>query len=117
VLKEHASKDLQGANPTLIVIGAAKPVSKEATRLITAGQKKEFWKLFAGRIKQGNSFKVRKATAPEIQYYWATIPFDIEEPFYIIDFGKQRVLAHFMVKNGEPKIFWMDMVGDLATIK
>ena len=71
VLKEHASKELRGANPTLIVIGAAKPVSKEATRLITAEQKREFCKLFAERIKQDNSFTVKKATAPEIQYYWA----------------------------------------------
>ena len=48
---------------------------------------------------------------------WATIPFDIEEPLYIADFGKQKVLVNFTVKNGEPKIFWMDIVGDLANLK
>lgn len=116
-LKARASKELQQVNPMVVIIGAAKPVTKEAKRVITPEQKKEFWKLFAGVIKQGNTFSVRKADAPDIQYYWATIPFDIDEPFYIIDFGKQRILVDFTVKNGEPKIFWMDMVGDLVTLK
>lgn len=60
---------------------------------------------------------MRPAAAPEIQYYWATIPFDIEEPLYVIDFGKQRVLVHFTARGGEPRLFWMDIAGDLTTLK
>ncbi len=116
-LKDQAGKELREAKLLLVVIGAAKPLTKEGRGIVTSEQKRAFWKLFAEKIKANNSFSVRKAEAPEIQYYWATIPFDIEEPFYIVDFGKVKVLVNFTVKNQEPKIFWMDVVGDLATLK
>lgn len=116
-LKDQAGKELREAKPMIVVIGAAKPLTKEGRGIITPKQKRAFWKLFVEKIKVSNSFTVKKAEAPEIQYYWATIPFDIEEPLYIVDFGKVKVLVNFTVKNSEPKIFWIDIVGDLATLK
>jgi hypothetical protein len=116
-LKDQAGKELREAKLMMVVIGSAKPLTKEGRGIVTMEQKRAFWKLFVEKVKANNSFMVRKAEAPEIQYYWATIPFDIEEPLYIVDFGKVKVLVNFTVKNGEPKLFWMDIVGDLATLK
>jgi hypothetical protein len=108
---------LKEANLLAVVIGVNPPLRKEGRGIRTPEEKRAFWKLFLERVKQNNPVVVRKAEVSEIQYYWATIPFDIEEPLYIADFAKQRVLVNFMVKNGEPKIFWMDIVGDLANLK
>ena len=60
---------------------------------------------------------MRKGKAEEISYYWATIPFDIEEPFFVIDTGSERFVAHFKVKDRVPRLFWIDVVGDLRTLK
>jgi hypothetical protein len=116
-IKSGAGKELKEANKLVLVMGANPPVQKEGRGIRTPEEKHAFWKLFIERVKQNNPVVVRKAEASEIQYYWATISFDIEEPLYIADFGKQKVLVNFIVKNGKPKIFWMDIVGDLAHLK
>lgn len=117
VIKDEAGKELRDATPMILIINASKPLRKEGRGLAKPEQKRAFWKLFIEKIKANNSFTVRKAETSEIAYFWATIPFDIEEPLQIIDFGKVKVLVNFTMKNGEPKIFWMDVVGDLKTLK
>jgi hypothetical protein len=116
-IKSGAGKELMDANKLSVAIGTTPPVIKEGRGIRTPAEKKAFWMLFNDRVKQNNPFVVRKANASEIQYYWATIPFDIEEPLYIADFGNQKVLVHFIAKNDEPVILMMDIVGDLANIK
>jgi hypothetical protein len=115
-LKGDAGKGLLDAHLTKIMIGTKPPLTMEGRGLRTAEEKLEFWKLFIEKVRKGNSLSVRKADRAEIEYYWATIPFDIAEPLFIADFGKQKVLFNFIVKEGEPKIFWMDIVGDLAAL-
>jgi hypothetical protein len=115
-LKGEAGKELLEAKPLVLMIGTKPPLMKEGRGIRTPEEKRAFWKLFIEKIKKGSTATVRKAEASEIQYFWATISFDIEEPLYIADFGKQRVLFNFTVKNGELKIFWMDIVGSLATL-
>lgn len=116
-IKESAGKELRDATPVVMIINASTPLQKEGRGLMKPEQKRAFWNLFVDKVKSGNSFIIRKAETPEIAYFWATIPFDIEEPLQIIDFGKTKVLVNFTVKNGEPKIFWLDIVGDLKTLK
>lgn len=116
-IEAYAGKELRDATPMILIINTSKPLRKEGRGLVKPEQKRAFWNLFIEKIKSGNSFTIRKAEAAEIAYFWATIPFDIEEPLQIIDFGKLSVLVNFTVKNGEPKIFWMDIVRDLKTLK
>ena len=115
-IKDNAGKELRDATLMVLIINAAKPLQKEGRGLAKPEQRRAFWNLFIEKVKSGNSFTVRKAETSDIAYFWATIPFDIEEPLQIIDFGKVKVLVNFMIKNGEPKIFWMDIVGDLKTL-
>src|SRR5215204_6022768 len=92
-------------------------VLAEGKRIITDDERKAFWKLLRitySKLKDGT---VRKGNAEEISYYWATIPFDIEEPFWVIDVGGERFVAHFQVKGGKPRLFWIDRVDDLRTLK
>lgn len=117
VMKEAGRDKFKGANPMILIINAAKPIRKEGRGISNEEQKRFFWKLLIDKVKLDSTFTIRKAKASEIQYYWATIPFDIEEPFLIVDFGRVNVLINFTVKNGEPRIFWMDIVGDLNTLK
>lgn len=115
-LKLYAGKELFEAHRMVAVIGTKPPLTKEGRGFRTQSEKLAFWKLFVEKVRQNTPVSIRKAKGNEIQYYWATIPFDIEEPLFVADLGKQQVLVNFTVKNGEPKIFWMDIIGDLAVL-
>lgn len=54
---------------------------------------------------------IRKANAEELQYYWAIIPYDIEEPLYVADFPSQgKFLFDFDDSKTDPRIFHVDRV-------
>jgi len=53
---------------------------------------------------------IRKANADELRYYWAIIPYDIEEPLYVADFGKNKFLFDFDDSKTDPRIFDVDRV-------
>jgi hypothetical protein len=93
------------------------PAKKEGRGFVKPDQKRSFWNAFMEKIKGSNSTSIRRATKPEIDYYWSIISFDIEEPLYVADIGNQRILFCFLVKNGEPNVFWMDIVGETAATK
>ena len=59
---------------------------------------------------------VRPAQAKEIQFYWATIPFDIEEPFFAIETPSDVFVANLRFNNGSPVLLWLDRVDDLRTL-
>ena len=117
-MKDSAGTVLRGGKTMIHVIPAQPaPIRKEGKAFINADQSTAFWKLFIEKIRANNSIKVRKAETAEIAYFWATIPFDIEEPLLVADFGKMKVVVNFSTKNGKPKIFWIDIVGDLKALK
>ncbi len=96
-----------------LVMKLPKVSTRQAKFFKTSSQKRAFWNAIIEKIKGDNSIFVRGATRAEIDYYWATISFNITEPLFIVDIGKSRVLFNFLVKNGEPQIFWMDIIGSL----
>jgi len=49
--------------------------------------------------------------------HWAMIPFDIEEPFWVIEAGGDRFIADFDLNEGQPRLFWIDLVGDLQSLR
>jgi hypothetical protein len=116
-LKPSADKVLLDAKPVVIMVQVPAAVTSEGKRILTEEERKAFWKLLHltySKLKDGT---VRKGNADEISYYWATIPFDIEEPFWVVDAGGERFIAHFRVKGEKPRLFWIDRVGDLRTLK
>lgn len=57
---------------------------------------------------------VRKANWTELSYYWSTIPFDIEEPLFILDLWAVQYLLNF---NKEREIIWIDKIPENGKIK
>lgn len=92
-------------------------VLKEGRGITDSEQKRLIWKRLLE--KMGNTIKpiVRKANADEIGFYWAMIPFDIEEPLFIVDYGKEKLLVNFIVKSDQPHFFWIDLVKDIRPSK
>jgi hypothetical protein len=54
----------------------------------------------------GQPYTIRKATEQELQYYWAVISFDIEEPLLIIETQKHRYILNIIPKD--MKLMWLD---------
>lgn len=63
-----------------------------------------FWRAFNKKIDLTN-FKIRKLNEQELKTFWAIISFDIEEPVYILESDKRKILVFC---GGKSKIFWID---------
>ena len=113
VLQNSADKRLQDAKPVIVLVNS---VQIEAKGLITREQQKDLWGLLISHFPALPTATVRKARADEIRYYWATIPFDIAEPLFSIDDGKEAIIANFTMEDGKPKLFWLDLVTDLQEL-
>lgn len=116
-LKPSAEQVLLDAKPVIIMVQVPEAVVAEGKRILTDIERKAFWKLLRTTYSKLSDGKVRKGNADEISYYWATIPFDIEEPFWVIETGRERFIADFQVKEKKPGLFWIDLVGDLRSLK
>jgi hypothetical protein len=93
--------------------GKPKQIFKDGRFFKTKDQQRLFWKIFSQRMLKDKAIEVRRPTTSEIKYYWATIPFDIDEPLLAVEVNKKRFIVDFNVKDGEPKLFWVGTVGDL----
>ncbi|MCL9807031.1 hypothetical protein NAT51_15965 [Flavobacterium amniphilum] len=51
-------------------------------------------------------FVIRKATQQELQYYWAVISFDIEEPLLIVETKEHNYILNLLPKD--LKLMWLD---------
>jgi len=60
------------------------------------------------QVNTENGINIRKLNRNEIIIYWGLIPYDIEEPVFIIESGKLHYLVDVLKKNN--KIFWIDEV-------
>jgi hypothetical protein len=116
-LKPSADRVLLDTKSVIMMIQVPEPIQTEGRRLLTEGERESFWRVFRSKYAKLKDGKVRKANSEEIAYYWATIPFDIEEPFLVIDTGAERFIANFTLKDGKPRLFWIDLVGDLRNLK
>ncbi|HEX6188305.1 MAG TPA: hypothetical protein VFZ40_09505 [Pyrinomonadaceae bacterium] len=116
-LKPSADQLLLKAMPVTLIVPGPQSFSAEGKRIRTDDERKAFWTLLRSKYPNLKDGKVRKGNAQEISYYWATIPFDIEEPFWVIEAGADRFIAHFSMTSGQPRLFWIDRVGDLQTLK
>ena len=80
-------------------------------------QKRLLWERLTSKLKGREAATIRKANSAEISFFWAMIPFDIEEPLFIADFGDRKLLMNFAIKDGKPRLFWLDLVQDLKKLK
>lgn len=113
-LRSQAGKELQESLQVSFIMSIPRKVTREGRNFSKPIQKQLFWNLFMDGIKGKSSTLVRRASKPELEYYWSTISFNIEEPLFVVDIGELKVLMCFVVKEGETRLFWMDIVGDLG---
>jgi len=62
-------------------------------------------------ILNDTEFQIRKPDERELRVYWSLIPYDIEEPIYILDNGERRLLVDFVVGDESARLFW---IGDMS---
>ena len=100
--KVTALKNIKGGNMT--ILGYKKETS---TGKLT--QDAEGFKLVWDYLRSevGNAgFKLRKATASELKYYWAVISFDIEEPLIILETKEHNYILN--LSPADLKLVWLD---------
>jgi len=72
-------------------------------------QTKEGFKLIWDQVRSdllGHDFVLRKATFKELQYYWAIISFDIDEPLLVIETNQHRFILNLSPKD--LTLLWLD---------
>jgi hypothetical protein len=113
-IKDAAPDELKSATVMAYHIPTKKGDLKlEGRAFKTAALRTTFWKLFLKKYGSQTKPNLRKANAEELSYYWATIPYDIEEPLYISEIGKVRILFDFVLTTEAPKLFTIDLVGSI----
>jgi len=116
-LKPSAEQVLLDTMPVVLMVPGPQTFSAEGKRILKDDERKAFWKAFHKQYSKLKDGQVRKGKAEEISYYWSTIPFDIDEPFWVIEAAGDRFIADFQLKDGQPRLFWIDLVGDLRSLK
>ena len=115
-LRPSANELLQRSKASDSFLQVPNVVHVEERSMMDDDQRRAFWTAVTGKYGLKGA-KIRKPTADEIRYFWATISFDIEEPLFTIDTGSDRFIANFLVENGKLHLFWLDRVGELRSLK
>jgi hypothetical protein len=117
-LKSSADKILFDAKPIFIVIpSGGESIQTEGRGILKIEERQSFWRSLRAAYPSLKTAKVRKAHADEILHYWAEIPFDIEEPFFVVETNSERFVVNLRNKNDNITLFWIDVVGDLRSLK
>ena len=113
----YSSPQSLGGTPVTMMLSVPEPLKVEGRGLRTQEQRDLFWKLLIDKFPQLKNGRVRIAKPNEIQYYWSTIPFDIEEPFFAIETPTEVFIANLRTSGGVTTLFWIDRVDDLRKLK
>ena len=115
-LKNGAPDDLQSATKAQFYLPNPKGMQVLEGRVLKSeySQSAIWLALLLLRDKQKVKPTLRKANEEELKYYWAIIPYDIEEPLYIADYGKTQVLFNFVLESKDPKVMFVDFVAPMT---
>jgi TPR repeat protein len=116
-LKGSADSTLLQSKVVTTTLSLPEPLLTVSRVLVTDEQREAFWKLLRARYPALKSATVRKPSADEIRYYWATIPFDIEEPLFSVQAGQQTFIVNLRMVKNRPVLFWFDLVDDLRHLR
>jgi hypothetical protein len=114
VNNESLSKE---TTPLTLFISIPEPIKAEGRIFQTQEQRDKFWKAVMDQFPELRKGVVRPATANEIKFYWAQIPFDIEEPLFAIETPNGVFIVNLIMKKDTAVLFWIDRVDDLRKLK
>jgi len=100
--KVQTLKNIKGGN--LTIRGYKKETSSGKLTQTNEGFKL-VWDNLRSEI-HNNDFKLRKATAQELKYFWSVISFDIEEPLIIIETSEHNYILNLSPKDYT--LVWLD---------
>ncbi len=112
--QESLSKD---STPVTVFLSTPEPIQAAGRGFRTQEQRDRFWKAVLDKYPELRKGIVRSAKANEIQFYWVTIPFDIEEPFFAIETPSSVFIVNLLIVKDTPVLFWLDRVDDLRKLK
>jgi len=61
-------------------------------------------------LKEDGSFNIRNLTENELAVYWAVIPYDIEEPVFILE----SKIYKFLIDFSKNEVFYIDEISDVS---
>ena len=67
---------------------------------------------FRSPAEVDDQFSVRKAQSQELAVFWAMVPFDLEEPLFVVESKHHRLLAAF--NNDGATVKWIDDLQNLT---
>lgn len=115
-LKTEQAALSKDSTPVDMFLSIPEPLQAQGRGFRTQEQRERFWRLVLAEHPDLRKGVVRIASAREIQYFWSTIPFDIEEPFFAIETPSNLFVANLRMVKGSPVLFWLDRVADLHTL-
>jgi hypothetical protein len=107
----------KNSTPMDLFLSVPEVVHAEGRGFRTKEQGDRFWKLVLDKYPGLRIGIVRPARANEIQFYWITIPFDIEEPLFAIETPTDIFIANLRFENDTATLFWLDRTDDLRKLK
>ncbi len=116
-LKDHQEQLRKDSTPVTMMLSVPEPLQAEGRGFRTQEQREAFWNVVLAKFPALRTGVIRPARANEIQYFWTTIPFDIEEPFFAIETPDAVFIANIRDENGMITLFWFDRVDDLRRLK
>lgn len=112
-LQPVAPVALKNAAPTTFAVPSKIGTLRfEGRRFKTPEEKSAFFEMLLSRYLRGTP-TIRKASGPELSYYWAWAAWDLREPLFIATSGGHKMIFNFFVDKGTPRLFMVDLVGSV----
>ncbi len=105
------------STPAKMYLSIPEQVQAEGGVFRTPAQREHFWKLVVAKFPELRKGVIRPAQPSEVSFFWSTIPFDIEEPFFAIETPNAVFIANLRQEKGKIVLFWLDRVDDLHKLK
>jgi len=112
--QESLQKD---STPIAVFLSLPEQVQTAGRAFRSQEQRDHFWKTVLDQYPDLRKGTVRAAKKDEIQFYWAAISFDIDEPFFAVETPSNVFIVNVRMEDENPRLFWIDRVDDLHKLK
>ncbi len=86
----------------------------EAQAFQTTGEVARFWQAFERHYDFSSTQTIRRLNALELDVYWSMIPYDIEEPIFVVESPQSRIMLDFV--EPETRVIWIDDYQEIAVL-
>jgi hypothetical protein len=105
------------STPKAVFLSLPEQVQTAGRAFRSQEQRDRFWKTLLAQYPDLRKGTVRPAKKDEIQFYWAAISFDIDEPLFAVETPANVFIVNVRMEDDNPRLFWIDRVDDLHKLK